>query len=120
MSPEYSLIEVLVAMAIFAIASLSLSAGAIAVIRVGHVSDRLTQATIPAQDKLEEFRAEFERLRDGSDTPQAGQVSFVRSWQVSFESPETGVARIDVTVSWSDPQNCVTPARFIPEPDIVE
>ena len=104
MSPGYSLIEVLVAMAIFAIASLSLSAGAVAVIRAGHVSDRLTQATILAQDKLEEFRAEFEPLRDGSDTPQAGQVSFIRNWQVSFDTPEAGVARIDVTVSWSDPQ----------------
>ena len=101
MSLGYSLIEVLVAMAIFAIASLSLSAGAVAVIRAGHVSERLTQATILAQDKLEEFRAEFEPLRDGSDTRQAG---FVRSWQVSFDTPESGVARIDVTVSWSDPQ----------------
>ena len=101
MSSGYSLIEVLVAMAIFAIASLSLSAGAVAVIRAGQVSERLTQATIFAQGKMEEFRAEFEPLRDGSDTPQAG---FVRNWQVSFDTPETGVARIDVTVSWSDPQ----------------
>ena len=88
-------------MAIFAVASLSLSAGVVAVIRAGHVSERLTQATIFAQDKLEEFRVEFEPVRDRSDTCQAG---FVRSWQVSFDTPETGVARIDVTVSWSDPQ----------------
>ena len=79
--------------------------------RAGRVTERLTQATILAQDKSEEFRAEFEPLRDGSDAYQAG---FVRSWRVSFISPETGVARIDVTVSWSDPQpHSVTLGRVV-------
>jgi len=49
--------------------------------RAGRVTERLTQATILAQDQLEEFRAEFEPFRDGSDACQAGSV---RSWRVSF------------------------------------
>ena len=98
MKNGYSLIEVLVAMAIFAITSLGLAAGVGAVIRAGQVSERVTQATILAQEKLEEFRAAFEPLRNGEDTPRAG---YVRRWQVTSDSPEVGVARVDVTVSWS-------------------
>lgn len=93
----YSLIEVLVAMAVFAIASLGLAAGVTTVIRAGSVSEHVTQATILAQEKLEEFRAAFEPLRDGEDSPRPG---YTRSWQVTPDSPEPGVTRIDVSVSW--------------------
>ena len=53
----YSLIEVLVAMAVFAIASLGLAAGVTTVIRAGAVSEQVTQATVLAQEKMAEFRA---------------------------------------------------------------
>ena len=93
----YSLIEVLVAMAVFAIASLGLAAGVTTVIRAGAISQHVTQATILAQEKLEEFRAAFEPLRDGEDAPRPG---YTRSWRVTPDSPEPGVTRIDVAVSW--------------------
>ncbi len=93
----YSLIEVLVAMAVFAIASLGLAAGVTTVIRVGSVSEHVTQATILAQERLEEFRAAFEPLQDGEDSPRPG---YTRSWRVTPDAPEPGVTRIDVTVSW--------------------
>ena len=97
MNRGYSLIEVLVAMAVFAIASLGLAAGVTTIIRAGSVSAHVTQATILAQEKMEEFRAAFEPLRDGEDSP---RPEYTRSWQVAPDSPETGVTRIDVTVSW--------------------
>ena len=97
MNRGYSLIEVLVAMAVFAIASLGLAAGVTTIIRAGSVSAHVTQATILAQEKMEEFRAAFEPLRDGEDSP---RPEYTRSWQVRPDSPETGVTRIDVTVSW--------------------
>lgn len=97
MQRGYSLIEVLVAMAVFAIASLGLAAGVTTVIRAGSVSEHVTQATVLAQEKMEEFRAAFEPLRDGEDSP---RPEYTRRWQVTPDSPETGVTRIDVTVSW--------------------
>ena len=102
MNNGYSLIEVRVAMAIFAIASLGLLAGVGTVIRAGFLCERLTQATILAQEKLEAFRAEFEPLRHGEDIPRAG---YIWTWQVSTDVPESGVAQIHVTVSWSDTES---------------
>jgi general secretion pathway protein I len=95
----YSLVELLVAMALFAIAALGLSAGVIMVVRSGVSSDHLTRATILAQDKLEELAALGSPLTGGTDTPQPG---FSRVWTVSSDDPETGVARIDVAVFWED------------------
>ena len=41
--------------------------------------------------------AAFEPLRAGEDSP---RPEYIRSWQVTPDSPGTGVTRIDVTVSW--------------------
>ena len=49
MHPAYSLLEALVAMAVFVIASLGLAAGIITVIRAGSVSEHVTQAVFPYQ-----------------------------------------------------------------------
>jgi prepilin-type N-terminal cleavage/methylation domain-containing protein len=95
----YSLVELLVAMTLFAIAALGLSAGVVMVVRSGAFSDDLTRATILAQDKLEELTALGTPLAGGTDTPQAG---FNRTWTVSSDDPEAGVTRIDVSVSWED------------------
>ena len=99
MNAGYSLVEVLVAMAVFSIAALGVATAAVTLTRAGHASERVTQATILAQEKLEEFRAAFEPLRDGEDTPRPG---YTRRWQVAPDAPEIGVARIEVSVSWSD------------------
>ena len=93
----YSLVELLVAMTLFAIAALGLSAGVVMVVRSGVLSDNLTRATILAQDKLEELVALGGPLAGGADTPQPG---FNRVWTIAADDPETGVARIDVAVSW--------------------
>ena len=99
MNAGYSLVEVLVAMAVFSIAALGVATAAVTLTRAGHASERVTQATILAQEKLEEFRAAFEPLRDGEDTPRLG---YTRRWQVAPDAPEIGVARIEVSVSWPD------------------
>jgi type II secretion system protein I len=93
----FSLIELLVAMTLFAIAALGLSAGVAIVSRAGVLSDRLTRATILAQDKLEELASHNGPLSGGADTPHAG---FTREWTVSSDDPDTGVTRVDVTVTW--------------------
>src|SRR5262245_54910324 len=95
----YSLIEILVALAFFSIVSLGISVGVAMVVRTGKLSKDFTQATILAQDKLEELSAQVGSLAEGSDSPQPG---FTRTWAVASDSPEVGVTQVDVTVSWTD------------------
>lgn len=97
----YSLIEVLVAVALFSLAALALSAGAVTVIRATAISEHFTIATILAQDKLEEFHAQATPLSGDTDIPQPG---FTRAWVVTPDSPHDGVSQIEVTVSWTDYQ----------------
>jgi prepilin-type N-terminal cleavage/methylation domain-containing protein len=93
----FSLVELLVSMTLFAIATLGLSAGVAMVSRTGVLSDTFTRATILAQEKLEELAAQEDPLADGADTPHPG---FTREWTVSPDDPATGVSRVDVTVTW--------------------
>lgn len=95
----YSLIEILVSLAIFSLTSLALTSGATTIIRASNISEHFTQATILAQDKLEALCAQQALPTSGSDAPQPG---FTRVWVVTPDSPTTGVAQIDVTVSWTD------------------
>ena len=93
----YSLIELLVAMTLFAIAALGLSTGVAMVLRSGVLSDDLTHATLFAQEKLEELASHPGALTGGADTP---QPPFTRDWTVSLDDPEIGLTSITVTVSW--------------------
>jgi prepilin-type N-terminal cleavage/methylation domain-containing protein len=95
----YSLVEVLVSLAIFSIASLGLSIAVTNTLRSGTLSEHFTVATILAQDKLEVLSAPGVALSDGNDSPQSG---FDRSWVITPDSPEAGVHRIEVTVTWTD------------------
>jgi prepilin-type N-terminal cleavage/methylation domain-containing protein len=99
MGGGYSLVEVLVSLAIFSIASLGLSMAVINSLRSGTLSEHFTVATILAQDKLEALSAPGAALNDGDDRPQS---DFARSWGITPNSPEAGVSRIDVTVTWTD------------------
>jgi prepilin-type N-terminal cleavage/methylation domain-containing protein len=95
----YSLIEILVALTLFSLVTLGLSAGVGIAIRAGKLSADFTLATTLAQDKLEELSARGLSLSDGSDTPAPG---FTRDWAVTADVPQAGVTQIDVTVSWTD------------------
>jgi len=96
-SVGYSLIELLVAMTLFAIVAFGLATAVTLVTRSGVLSDRLTRATFLAQDKLEALVSHADSLTDGTDAPEPG---FSRSWFISVDDPEPGVRRVDVTVSW--------------------
>src|SRR5262245_28180768 len=95
----YSLVEVLVALAIFSLSAPAIAVGVSLSVRTSHISENLTLATILAQDKLEELRARSSFLSGGGDTPHRG---FSREWSVVTDSPETGMTRIDVSIFWSD------------------
>jgi Tfp pilus assembly protein PilV len=92
-------VEVLVALAMFSLSAPAIAVGVSLSVRTSHISENLTVATILAQDKLEELRAHSGFRSAGGDTPRPG---FSREWSVATDSPETGMTRIDVSISWSD------------------
>ena len=104
----FTLIEVLVAMSIFAIAVLGLAVGATSVMRANQTSYFSTIATNLAQDKLEELKgktsANITACSSSCDSPAKtfNNVTFTRTWTVTPDNPALGVIRIDVTVTWTD------------------
>ena len=104
----FTLIEVLVAMSIFAIAVLGLAVGATTVMQANHTGLYTTIATNLAQDRLEELKSRTAANINTTGSPENGipvtgvPVTFNRSWAVTSDSPVVGVKRIDVTVTWTD------------------
>jgi type IV pilus assembly protein PilV len=103
----FTLVEILVAMTIFAIGVLGLAAGTMNVLRTNSTSQLSTSAINLAQSKIEELRAmsaaAFAGLSSpGSDTATASGKTFNRTWQITANSPVAGVTKIDVTVGWTD------------------
>lgn len=99
----FTLIEVLVAVSIFAVAVLGLAVGATSIIRANNTSYLHTIATNLAQDKLEELKAAtVANIGPGNDTRLQGGVTFTRTWTVTANTPTLGVNQIDVTVTWTD------------------
>ena len=95
----YSLVEILVALTVFSLSAPGIAAGVALAVRAGQMSENFTLATILAQDKLEDLRSQLGFRSSGSDAPRPG---FTREWFVTPDSPEPGVVRLDVAVSWTD------------------
>jgi prepilin-type N-terminal cleavage/methylation domain-containing protein len=95
----FSLLEILVALTVFSIASVALTSGVTTSIRANNTSEHLTQATILAQDKLEALLASGLTFTAGSDAPRAG---FTRTWTIATDTPQVGVSQLAVSVSWTD------------------
>src|SRR3972149_8212781 len=104
----FTLIEVLVAMSIFAIAVLGLAIGATTVMQANQTGLYTTIATNLAQDKLEELKAKTAANINTTGSPENNitvsgvPAKFNRSWAVTSGSPAAGVKRIDITVTWTD------------------
>jgi len=103
----FTLIEILVAMVVFSIASLGLAMGVTSVMRSNQRSYLASIATNLAQDKLEELKASPASVGPCTENcdnpkPETNGVEFTRTWNVVDNSPVTGVKQIDVTVEWND------------------
>jgi type IV pilus modification protein PilV len=99
----FTVIEVMVSMAIFSAAILGLAASATTVMRANQTSYSYTIATNLAQDKLEELKANPATLASGGpDYPTALGMTFTRTWTVSPPTVTLNASQIDVQVSWTD------------------
>jgi general secretion pathway protein I len=100
----FTLVEVLVAMAIFGIAVLGLAMSATSVIRANQTGLVETTAANIAQDKLEELKSKTAaNIISGGPTVQTiNGEAFTCTWTVTSGSPVSGMKRIVVTVTWTD------------------
>jgi prepilin-type N-terminal cleavage/methylation domain-containing protein len=109
----FTLIEIMVAATIFSIAVLGLAIGTVSVIQTNQNSHLQTSAINLTQAKFEELRAMTSTAFSGlscpsfttigcSDSPVASGTTFSRSWQITANSPVTGVNQIDVKINWRD------------------
>ncbi len=99
----FTLLEILIAVAILAIGLLAVASMATIVIKSNAASNRLSIASTLVQDKLEEIRATHYTnvtsmpLETVTSTPWAS-----RQVVVTPDTPIPGTKKIDVTVSWID------------------
>lgn len=113
----FTLVEILVSMAVLAVMVLGLVASATSIMKANKTSYSSTIATSLAQDKLEELRAKTPaNVNSGGplvDT--VSGVTFTRTWTVTAGSPVVGVKRIDVVVVWTDYMtNSLTVSAVVP------
>ena len=99
----FTLVEVLVAMVIFAIVSLAITQMMVASTKLASENGIASEAIALAQETLEDLRAvPFADMASGSAvaTSSKGVVPLNVAWTVTSNSPETGMNTIVVTVTW--------------------
>jgi prepilin-type N-terminal cleavage/methylation domain-containing protein len=107
----FTLVEVMIAMVVLAVALLELGRMQIAAIQVNAAATRLTRGTTIAQDRVEQLMAlpfNDDTLRD--DDPAVGQTTshsdpnppqgYTVTWEVDRDTPAAGTMTVTVTVSW--------------------
>ena len=101
----FSLIEVLVAMVIFSLASLAVSKLMVSSSSFVAENAESTHAVALAQQKLENLRnLRYLDLATSSETRLASEwkgVPFTIAWVVNNDTPITGTKTVNVTVSWT-------------------
>ncbi|MEW6298697.1 MAG: type II secretion system protein [Thermodesulfobacteriota bacterium] len=103
-SAGFTLIEVLVAMVIFAIATTAIASLMFHSTTYLAKSNERSQAIAIAQQTIEDLRTmDYTEMESGSTTVDwKGQSAFFTvSWDVNADDPEPGMATVAVSVSWS-------------------
>jgi type IV pilus modification protein PilV len=103
-SKGFSLIEVMIALVILAVALLALAGLMITTTKNTSFGGHMTEAATFAQDKLEQLRASpWAGIIAGADTAVgATGISYARSWTVAANP--TGDQRwVTITMNWTDP-----------------
>lgn len=96
----FTLIEVLVAIAMISVGVLGLAANTISVTQGNRISASTTIAINLAQGKIEEIKAQSSFANETVTDSPRGAI-FTRTWVIS-DSPEANLKQIEVTVSWTE------------------
>ena len=100
----FTLLEVLAALGIFAIALASLPPLLVTAVRTNAYARRMSTATVFAQDKLEVLRnTPYAAITSGTDqvTESGRPGTYTRTWTVTA-GPTATTKRLVVAVSWTD------------------
>ncbi len=103
----FTLIEVLMAMAILSIGILAVATLQISAVQNNGLGNLITQATMLAQEKMESLKSsdDITALTDGSETNidhygESGGI-FDRSWTISNPLGGSSSRQIEIAVQWS-------------------
>jgi len=116
----FTLIEVLVAVTIFAVSMMGLAAGVISITRANKTALFHTMATSLAQEKLEQLKATSVAFVSSCPSncevaPTYLGVTFTRYWTVDLNQPQPGLKKITVNVRWTDySQHTITVISAMP------
>jgi len=104
----FTLLEVMIAMVILAVALLGLAGLQVMSVQGNTRASNITEATNVAQNRLEQLMAsDFSGLADGANAVPSGRgVTYNVQWNITPDDL-TGATRADVTVtvSWADERN---------------
>ena len=103
----FSLLEVLVAVVIFAVGILAMAALQLTAIKGNHFSNNLTEATTIAQEKLEELIQTDYSLSNAGEPLAPGNHSetqgiYTIDWTVQDNTPIQDTKTILITVRWTE------------------
>jgi len=97
-----TLVEIMVAMIILGIAISWLAPLMIIAMRSNRVGGDMTEATIMAQDKLEELRSSSYASMLANPAGQDTTGRIVRSWTITEEEEQDDLLRIVIDMNWLD------------------
>ena len=97
-----TLVEVMVAMVLLAIALAWMAPQIIIAMRGNRFGGDMTQVITLAMDKMEEFRGQSYASLLASPTGQDTVRNVARSWTITEEVGQEGLARIVIDLSWQD------------------
>lgn len=115
--PGFTLLEVLIAMAILGVGILSIGVAQLSALKISSGSKHRSQAMYLAQDQLDAFlalpagdamlAAAVANILDPQgpvdiDPSDDDLTSYTRSWTIEPNSPTVGLTRITVRVEWED------------------
>ncbi len=100
----FTLIEIMIAIAIIAIGIFGVMSLIITVMRGNTLSERVTTATTIAQDKMEDFkRMDYASVVDDSNTNTNYDIDYYLEATVEDDTPATDTKTIEVKVYWDPP-----------------
>ncbi len=107
-----TLVEVMVAMIILAIALAWLAPMLVVAMRGNRFGGDITAASTVAQDKIEELRNVSYSTLLANPTGQDTVGKMIRNWSVTEDLGQDGLARITITISWQDDKGVEHQTQF--------
>ena len=116
----FTLMEVLIAMVILTVGLLGMAALIAGIINSNKLSNRISTATVLAQDKMEEIRrVGYDDAENESGTENYGDISnyllYKRITGVVAGDPAAGMKKITVTVYWDADDHSVALQTILAE-----